>query len=74
MKNEDLVGVWRERGREIVRADGSVTADVARASQIMYSPDGYMAVVNTPIARKPVAETVARMDLDATTPSTAASR
>src|SRR5450830_1040813 len=68
MKNEDLVGVWRERGREIVRADGSVTADVARASQIMYSPDGYMAVVNTPIARKPVAETVARMDLDATTP------
>src|ERR1019366_3359161 len=68
MKNEDLVGVWRERGREIVRADGSLTADVARASQIMYSPDGYMAVVNTPIARKPVAETVARMDLDATTP------
>lgn len=38
MKNEDLVGVWREHGREIeiVRADGSVTADVARASQIMY--------------------------------------
>jgi hypothetical protein len=68
MKNADLVGVWRERGREIVRADGSVTADVARASQIMYSPDGYMAVVNTPIVRKPVAETVARMDLDATTP------
>jgi hypothetical protein len=27
-----------------------------------------MAVVNTPIARKPVAETVARMDIDATTP------
>ncbi len=68
MKNADLVGVWRERGREIVRADGSVTADVARASQIMYSPDGYMAVVNTPIARKKVPETVARMDLDATTP------
>ena len=67
MKNEDLVGVWRERGREIVRADGSVTADVARASQIMYSPDGYMCVVNTPIARNKVAETVARMDLDATT-------
>ena len=68
MKNEDLVGVWRERGREIVRADGSVTADVLRASQIMYSPDGYMCVVNTPTARDKVAETVARMDLDATTP------
>ena len=67
MKNEDLVGVWRERGREIVRADGSVTADFVRASQIMYSPDGYMAVVNAPIGRKKVAETVARMDLDAAT-------
>jgi Lipocalin-like domain len=68
MKNEDLVGVWRELGRDIVRADGSATADVARASQIMYSPDGYMCVVNTPIARKPVTETIARMDLDAATP------
>lgn len=51
MKNEDLVGVWRERGREIVRADGSVKADVKRASQIMYAPDGYMCVVNTPDER-----------------------
>ena len=33
----------------------------------MYSPDGYMAVVNTPIGRAKVSETVARMDLDATT-------
>ena len=67
MKNQDLVGVWRERGREIVRADGGVTVDVARNSQIMYSADGYMCVVNTPIRRDKVAETVARMDLDATT-------
>jgi hypothetical protein len=62
MKNGGTLGVWRE----IVRADGSVTPDVLRASQIMYSPDGYMCVVNTPIARKKAAETVARMDLDAT--------
>jgi hypothetical protein len=68
MTNEELVGTWRERGREIVRADGSVKTDVARASQIMYSPDGYMCVVNTPIERKKVSETVERMDLDATTP------
>ena len=68
MQNGDLVGVWRERSREIVRADGSVKADVPRASQIMYSSDGFMCVVNTPIERKPVSETVARMDLDATTP------
>jgi hypothetical protein len=66
MKNEDLVGVWRERGRELVRADGSVKADVPRTSQIMYTPDGYMAVCNAPVGRKPVRETVARMDLDAT--------
>jgi hypothetical protein len=68
MTNEDLVGTWRERGREIVRADGSVKTDVARASQIMYAPDGYMCVVNAPADRKKVNETVARMDLDATTP------
>ncbi len=68
MRNEDLVGVWRERGREIVLADGTVKPDVPRTSQIMYSPDGYMAVVNTPKERKHVNETVPRMDLDATTP------
>jgi hypothetical protein len=68
MKNEDLVGVWRELGREIVRADGSVKQDVPRASQIMYTPDGYMAVCNAPLGRKQVVETVARMDLDATSP------
>ncbi len=69
MRNEDLVGVWRERGREIMRADGSVKTDVPRASQIMYTADGYMAVVNAPAGRKQVIETVARMDLDATTPA-----
>jgi len=66
MKNADLVGTWRERGREIVLADGSVKADVPRTSQIMYTPDGYMAVVNTPKGRKRVSETTPRMDLDAT--------
>ncbi len=68
MTNEDLVGVWRERSRDLLRADGSVKTDVPRASQIMYTADGYMAVVNTPIGRRQVDETVARMDLDATTP------
>jgi len=66
MTNEDLVGVWRERGREIVRADGTAEADVPRASQIMYTADGYMAVVNAPIGRTRVNETAPRMDLDAT--------
>lgn len=67
MKNEDLVSVWREQNREIIGADGVVSADVPRASQIMYSPDGYMSVVSMPLERKPVEETVARMDLNATT-------
>ena len=67
-KNEDLVGVWRERGRELVLADGTIKPDVQRASQIMYTPDGYMAVVNAPKGRKKVNETAPRMDLDATTP------
>jgi len=66
MKNEDLVGVWREQGRDIIRADGSVKADVPRSSQIMYSPDGFMSVVSTPKQRDTVTERVARMDLDAT--------
>jgi len=66
MTNDDLVGVWREQGREIVRADGSVTVDIPRDSQIMYSADGYMGVINTPRGRAPVTESVARMDLDAT--------
>ena len=65
MKNEDLVGVWRERGRENVDKDGTVTPDIARTSQIMYTADGYMGVVNTPAGRARVNESVARMDLDA---------
>lgn len=68
MQNEDLVGVWREEGREIIRADGSMVKDVPRRSQITYTPDGFMCVVSTPKQQEPVPETVARMDLDATTP------
>lgn len=66
MKNADLVGVWRELGREIVDKDGHAKADVPRVSQIMYTNDGYMGVVNVPNGRARVTESVARMDLDAT--------
>jgi len=68
MRNEDLVGVWREEGRDIIRADGTTAAGVPRSSQIMYSPDGFMSVVSTPKQQEAVAETLARMDLDSTTP------
>ncbi len=64
MRYGDLVGFWRELGREFIAADGSVTADIPRTSQIMYSPDGFMGVLNTPRERVRVHETTARMDLD----------
>ncbi len=60
----DLVGAWRERGREFIAADGSVKADIPRNSQIMYSADGFMGVLNTPRQRARVSESTARMDLD----------
>lgn len=69
MRNEDLVGVWREQGREVINADGTTVAARQRRSQIMYSPDGFMSVVSTPRQQDPIPETVARMDLDATTPA-----
>jgi hypothetical protein len=64
MRKEDLVGAWREIGREFVSGDGTVRADVQRTSQIMYTPDGFMGVVNTPAARKRVSRTSPNMNLD----------
>jgi hypothetical protein len=41
MKREDLVGVYRQLGEEVVDAAGKVIhSDRNRASQIMYSADG----------------------------------
>lgn len=64
MRSEDLVGAWRELGREFVSGDGSVAPDVARTSQIMYTPDGFMGVVNTPAKRARVNEGTNPMSLD----------
>jgi Lipocalin-like domain len=64
MRSEDLVGAWRELGREFVSGDGSVRPDVARTSQIMYTPDGFMGVVNTPAKRSRVSEGTNPMSLD----------
>jgi hypothetical protein len=60
----DLVGSWRELGREFIAADGSVTTDIPRHSQIMYSADGCMGVLNTPRDRARVNESAPCMDLD----------
>ena len=64
MRAEDLVGAWRELGRETVSADGRITPDVPRTSQIMYTPDGFMGVVNTPAKRARVGEGSNPMNLD----------
>jgi hypothetical protein len=65
MTKDDLVGVWREVGRELVGPDGSVKRDIPRASQIVYTADGYMSVVNAPRGRAAVTEADSRMDLNA---------
>ncbi len=54
MQRQDLVGDWHEAGREFVSADGSVTPDIPRTSQIIYSADGCVGVINTPAERKRV--------------------
>ncbi len=64
MRGEDLVGAWRELGREFVSGDGSVKADIPRTSQIMYTPDGFMGVVNTPAKRARVGAGSNPMSLD----------
>ncbi len=64
MQKQDLVGAWREVGREFVGADGRARPDIPRTSQIMYTPDGYMGVVNTPARRKVVSGEAPNMNLD----------
>jgi hypothetical protein len=64
MRTEDLVGAWRELGRDFVSGDGSIKPDIPRTSQIMYTPDGFMGVVNTPAKRARVGEGANPMSLD----------
>lgn len=64
MRKEDLIGAWRELGREAVGGDGSVKPDIPRTSQIMYTADGYMGVVNTPAGRKGLQQSAGQVNLD----------
>jgi lipocalin-like protein len=64
MRAEDLVGAWRELGRDFVNGDGGIKTDIPRTSQIMYTPDGFMGVVNTPAKRARVGEASNPMSLD----------
>ena len=64
MRSGDLVGAWRELGRENVSGDGRVTPDVPRLSQIVYSADGYVSVVNAPARRAPLDQQAGAVNLD----------
>jgi hypothetical protein len=68
VNREDIVGVYRQLGEDVVRPDGSMTSDDNRLSQIMYTPDGYMAVVSTIAGRAKVSGSDGRMDLNGATP------
>ena len=68
MIKSDIVGVYRTLGDDTVGADGRVESDTSRTAQIMYSPDGYMAVVSMPNGRKLAAKSSGGPDLNAATP------
>jgi Lipocalin-like domain len=69
LKSEDMVGVYRQTGEEVVDAQGKlIHADNNRSSQIMYSPDGYIGVVSTPAGRKKTSAPAGRTDLSGATP------
>jgi hypothetical protein len=68
MTKDELVGVYRGIGEDMFAADGTVTTESGRTAQIMYSPDGYMAVVSMPHGRKLAARTSGGPDLNAATP------
>jgi hypothetical protein len=69
MKREDIVGVYRQIGEEVVDAAGKlIHADSERSSQIMYSADGYVGVVSTPGGRKKTSAPAGRTDLGGASP------
>ena len=69
MKREDIAGVYRQLGFEVLDATGKVVeSDYNCASQIMYSVDGYVGVVSTPAGRKKTSAPAGRTDLAGATP------
>ena len=68
MTKDDIVGVYRGLGEDMIAADGTVTSETGRAAQIMYSPDGFMSVVSMPGGRKLTARASGGPDLNAASP------
>jgi hypothetical protein len=68
MKREDIAGVYRQLGFEVLDAGGKVIeSDYNCASQIMYSPDGYVGVISAPAGRAKVSGSDNRTDLNGAT-------
>jgi Lipocalin-like domain len=67
MTRNDIVGVYRQIGEETVGAGGVAGGGETRRAQIMYTPDGYMAVVSGPSGRRKVSGSDGRMDLNGAT-------
>jgi hypothetical protein len=68
LKRDDMVGVYRQLGEDMVGADGHVIeSDNNRSSQIVYSADGYVGVVSTPAGRKQLSAPPGRTDLGGAT-------
>ena len=63
----DLAGAWRMQSEDEVHRDGRVTYPFGheRLAQIIYTADGFMAVVATDVERPKVTEKCNKMDLDA---------
>jgi hypothetical protein len=65
---QDMVGVYRQTGEEVMDASGKlIHSDSNRSSQIMYSADGYVGVVSTPAGRKLLENSGGRTDLGGAT-------
>ena len=69
MKAEDIVGTWRGIGHDVTARDGTVTHPHGKnhPAYIIYSPDGYMALVATRANRKKFTSPVSGRDISGAT-------
>ena len=69
MKAEDIMGTWRGIGHDVTARDGTVTHPHGEKhpANIIYSPDGYVAVVVTRANRKKFTSRVSGSDISGAT-------
>ncbi len=57
MNAEDLVGSYVGRGQQYVAKDGTVRRPIATSARIVYTPEGLVMAVSTPVERAVVGMT-----------------